>query len=221
MDIGISNKDDASRSSTAPKWRPCNVHVVIGRELSSGLLKAGSHPEGFHAGLLSPPPQSPLSHNEFVGLDVETPARCRHGIRVIRRRRARLEDESPQLREVLTPVVKIRKTVPAKHSLAGPIPSPGQSSAKADSEPDTIPASVIPIPSGGNFVRQIPLGSRALDRVMAVDEIERTDEAAVAPTIAQAALDPVLAVAKELQQQIEDFDGFGRVARIRDASGSR
>ena len=57
---------------------------------------------------------SALSHNQLVGLDVETPTRHRHGIRVIHRRRARLEDERPQLREVLTPIVKIRKTVPAK-----------------------------------------------------------------------------------------------------------
>jgi hypothetical protein len=48
---------------------------------------------------------------------------------------------------------------------------------------------------------------------MAADEIERPDEAAVAAAIAQPAFDPALAVAKELQQQIEDFDGFGRVAR--------
>ena len=57
---------------------------------------------------------SALSHNQLVGLDVETPTRHRHGIRVIHRCRASLEDERPQLREVLTPIVKIRKTVPAK-----------------------------------------------------------------------------------------------------------
>jgi hypothetical protein len=33
---------------------------------------------------------------------------------------------------------------------------------------------------------------------------------AVTPAIAPAALDPALALAKELQQQIENFDGFGR-----------
>jgi hypothetical protein len=59
-----------------------------------------------------------LSRNQLVGLDVETSARCWHGVRVIHRCRARLEDERPQLREVLTPVVKVRKTVPAKDSLA-------------------------------------------------------------------------------------------------------
>jgi len=59
------------------------------------------------------------------------------------------------------------------------------------------------IPRGGNLVRQIALCRVALDRVMAADKIERADEAAVAPTIAQAAFDPALAVAEELQQQIE------------------
>jgi hypothetical protein len=58
------------------------------------------------------------------------------------------------------------------------------------------------------------LGRVAFHPMTATDEIERADEAAVAPAIAQAASDPALAVAKELQQQIEDFDGFGRVARV-------
>jgi hypothetical protein len=35
--------------------------------------------------------------------------------------------------------------------------------------------------------------------MMAADEIERADEATVAPAIAQAAFDPALAVAEELQ----------------------
>ena len=103
-------------------------------------------------------PLWPLTHNEFFRLDVETPPRHRHGIGVMHRRRARLEDERPQLGEVLTPVVKIGKGVPAKDSLADPIPSPGQSSAKAGSESGTVPASIIAISRGGNFVRQIPLG---------------------------------------------------------------
>jgi hypothetical protein len=51
-------------------------------------------------------PLSPLSYDEFVRLDVETPARLRHGIHVIHRRRARLKDERPQLGEVLTPSLK-------------------------------------------------------------------------------------------------------------------
>jgi hypothetical protein len=49
--------------------------------------------------------------------------------------------------------------------------------------------------------------------MMATDNVERADEAAVAPTIAQAAFDPALAIAKEFQQQIEDFDGVSRIAR--------
>src|SRR5215472_16273445 len=129
------------------------------------------------------------------------------------RRRARLEDERPQLSEVLTPVVEIRKIVSAEDSLADPISSPRQCSAKAGAEPGAVPAGVTAISRGGNFVHQIMLGSVALDRVMAADEIERADEAAVATAIAQAAFDPALAVTKEFQQPIEDFDGFGRVAR--------
>jgi hypothetical protein len=131
-----------------------------------------------------------------------------------------LEDERPQLGEVLTSIVKIRKTVPAKDSLADPIPSPGQSSAKAGSESGTAPASIIAISRGGNFVRQIPLGPVAFHPMMAADEIERADEAAVAPAIAQATFDPALAVTEELQQQIEDFGGFCRIARVHDISGS-
>jgi hypothetical protein len=34
---------------------------------------------------------------------------------------------------------------------------------------------------------------------MATDEIERADEAAIAPAIAQAAFDPALAIAKKFQ----------------------
>jgi hypothetical protein len=144
-------------------------------------------------------PLSRLRHNEFVRLDVETPVWHRYGIRVTHCRRARLEDDRPQLGEVLTPIVKIRKTVPAKDSLADPIPSCGQSSAKAGSESGTIAASIIASRRWGNFIRQIPLGRVGLDCVMAADEIERTDQAAVAPAIAQAAFDPALAVAKEPQ----------------------
>ena len=46
---------------------------------------------------------------------------------------------------------------------------------------------------------------------MTADKIKRADEAAVAPAITQAAFDPALAFAKELQEQIEDFDSFDRV----------
>ena len=88
-------------------------------------------------------PLSPFGHNEFVAFDVETPVLYRYGIRVIHRRRARLEDDRPQLGEVVTPIVKIRKAVPAKDSFADPIPSSGQGSAKAGSESGTISASII------------------------------------------------------------------------------
>jgi hypothetical protein len=88
-------------------------------------------------------------------------------------------------------------------------------------EPGEVHASVVAIPQGGNFVRQIPLGRVALDRVMAADEIERADKAAVVPPIAQAAFDPTLAVAEELKQQIEDFHGFRGVMSVYDdASGT-
>ena len=123
----------------------------------------------------------------------------RYGLRVIHRRRARLEDDRPQHGEVLTPIVKIRKTVSAKDSLADPILSCRQSSAKAGSESGTVAASIIASRRWGNLVCQIPLGRVALDRVTAADEIERADQTAVTPAIAQAALDPALAVAKELQ----------------------
>jgi hypothetical protein len=167
----------------------------------------------FHAGLLPQPPLSPLSHNQFVQLDVETPAWHQLGIRIIHRCRTRLEDERPQLGKILTTIIKIGEAVPAEDSLADPISSPGQSSAKAGSEPSAVPAGVIAIPRGGNFVRQIPLCRVAIRPMMAADEIECANEAAVASAIAQAAFDPALAIAKERQYQVEDFNGFGRVAR--------
>src|SRR5215831_3594109 len=140
-------------------------------------------------------PRSRLSHNEFVRLNIETPAWHQHESRVIHRGHLRPEDEHPQLSEILTPVVKIRKTVPAKDSLADPIPSAGQSAAKASSESSAVPAIVIASRCGGNFVRQIPLRRVAFYRAMAADKIERSDEAAVAPAIAQAASGPALTVA--------------------------
>jgi hypothetical protein len=170
--------------------------MVTGESLSSGLAKTNSP---LRVSMLHFPRRrlSPLSHNEFVRLDVETRARHRHVTPVIHGHRARPEDERPQLREVLTSIVKIRKTIPAKDSLADPIPSPGQSSAKASSESGTVPDSVIASHCEGNFVRQIPLSRVAFHPMMASDEIERADETAVAPAIAQAAFDPALAVAKE------------------------
>jgi hypothetical protein len=154
-----------------------------------------------------------LSDNQFVQLDVETPAWHRLSIRIIRRCRTRLEDERPQLGKILTTIVKIGEAVPAEDSLTDPVSSPGQSSAKAGSEPSAVHAGVIAISRGRNFVRQIPLCRIAIYPMMAADEIERANEATVASAIAQAAFDPVLAIAKELQDQVEDFDGFGWVAR--------
>src|SRR5262252_8906859 len=99
--------------------------MVTGKNLSSRLLKAGSAADGFRL-YLAQRPLSLLSENEFIRLDVDTPTR-RHGLRVIHRRRAGLEDERPQLGEFLTPVVKIGKSVPAKDGFADPIASSGQS----------------------------------------------------------------------------------------------
>ncbi|MBO0738065.1 MAG: hypothetical protein J2P48_16065 [Alphaproteobacteria bacterium] len=154
-----------------------------------------------------------LSHNPFVQLDVETPARRRPGIRIIHRCRTRLEDERPQLGKILTAIVKIGKAVPAEDSLADPMWSPAQSSAEPGSEPGAVPAGVIAIPGGRNFVRQVLLCRIAIHPMMAGDEIERADEATFPSAIAQGASDPPLAIAKELQHQVKDFDGFSWVAR--------
>jgi len=147
---------------------------VTRETLSSGLLKPVLFLTAFLLDFFAAAAVD-SSHHEFIRLDVQTPARRRYGIRVIYRRRARLKDERPQLSKVLTPIVKIGKAVPAEDSFADPIPSPGQSSAKAGSEPGAVPACVMAIPCCGNFVRQIPLGPLASDRVMAADEIERAD----------------------------------------------
>jgi hypothetical protein len=68
-------------------------------------------------------------------------------------------------------------------------------------------------PLVGNGIGQIPLGRVAFDRVMAADEIERADKTAVTAAIAKAAFYPTLAITEELQQQVQDFDGFCGVAR--------
>src|SRR5262249_54846534 len=94
MGAGISNKNDASLRCTVPKWRPCDAYMVTRQNLSSRFTKTDSVLEGFHTAL-STAAAVALSHYEFVRLDFETPARCRHGIRVIHRRRTRLQDERP------------------------------------------------------------------------------------------------------------------------------
>jgi len=71
-------------------------------------------------------------------------------------------------------------------------------------------------------IGQIPLGRVAFDGVMAADEIERADKTTITAAIAKAAFDPTLAVTKELQQQVQDFQRFCGVARVHhDASRSR
>jgi len=52
--------------------------------------------------------------------------------------------------------------------------------------------------------------------VTAADEIERSDKTAVTAAIAKAAFYPTLAITEELQQQVQDFDGFCGVARMHD-----
>ena len=63
-------------------------------------------------------------------------------------------------------------------------------------------ATNAPAPLVGNGIGQIPLGRVALDRVMAADEIERADKAAVTAAIAKAASSPALAITEEIQQQV-------------------
>jgi hypothetical protein len=123
--------------------------------------------------------------------------------------------------KVLTPIVEVRKAVPSQDSFAGPIPFPRHRPAQSGPESRTLPDSAITIRCRRNLDRQIPFGRVRFHRVMAADEIERTDQTAVATAIAQAAFGPPFAVAEELQQQIEGSDGFGGVASAHDdTSGS-
>jgi hypothetical protein len=55
---------------------------------------------------------------------------------------------------------------------------------------------------------------------MVPDEIERADKTAVAVAITKVALHPTLAITKELQQQVQDFDSFRGAAGVHDY-GSR
>src|SRR6516225_4946213 len=113
-------------------------------------------------------------------------------------------------REVARESAMMSRSIPIldyRLGFADPIASAGQSPAKAGSESGTVPAGVIAIPRGGNLVRQIPLGRVAFHHVMAADELERPDEAAVAAATAQAPFNPSPTVAKDFQQEIENFDG--------------
>jgi hypothetical protein len=77
-------------------------------------------------------------------------------------------------------------------------------------------ATNAPAPLIGHRSGQIPLGRVAFDHVMAADEIERANKAAVTTAIAKAAFYPTLAITEKLQQQVQDFDGFCGVARVHD-----
>jgi hypothetical protein len=153
-----------------------------------------------------------LSHHQFVQLDLDT--RVRHGreVRIIYRRRPSLQNELPQLDEVLTPIVEIRKGVSSQDSLTGPMPLPSHGAAKSGPEFRTVLDMAIAIPGNGNFVREVPLGRVGFDCVMAAYKVECADQTAIAAAIAQAAFDPTLAIPEEFQQQIENSDGFGGVA---------
>src|ERR1700759_3679941 len=135
-------------------------------------------------------------------------ARLRHSVRIIRRRRAGLQNEPPQLGEILTPVVEIRKAAPSQNSLAGPMPFPSHGAAKSRPEFCTVLDRDIANSRSRNFVREILLRRLGFNRVMAAHEIERADQTAVAAAIAQATFHPPLAVAEKFQQQIENSDGF-------------
>jgi hypothetical protein len=161
---------------------------------------------------------APLSVGNPSRQLVETRARRRVGI--VRRRRTRLHNERPQLGKVLTPIVKIREAIPPQQSFAGPIPLTPHGRAKARPQPDIVLAILmatnLPAPLVENGIGQIPLGRVAFDGVMAADEIERADKTTITAAIAKAAFDPTLAVTKELQQQVQDFQRLCGVARVHD-----
>jgi hypothetical protein len=77
-------------------------------------------------------------------------------------------------------------------------------------------AANAPAPLVGNGIGQIPLGRVAFNRMMGADEIERADKATVTATIGKTTLYPTLAVTEELQDQVQDFDGFRGIARVHD-----
>src|ERR1700757_4446719 len=161
-----------------------------------------------------------LSHNQLVALDVETRTRRRPGVGIVHRRRARQHNERPQLGKVLTPIVKIRKAIPPQESFGGAIPFAPHGAAKSRPQLGIVltilMATNAPAPLVGNGTGQIPLGRIAFDRVMAADEIERADKTAFTAAIAKAAFYPTLAITEELQQQVQDFDGFCGFARMHD-----
>jgi hypothetical protein len=103
-----------------------------------------------------------LSHNQLIGLDVETRARRGPGVGIVHRPRASLHNECPQLSKVLTPIVKIREAIPPQESFAGPIPFAPHRAAKGRSQLGVILSILMapnaPAPLVGNGSGQIPLG---------------------------------------------------------------
>jgi hypothetical protein len=162
---------------------------------------------------------SALSHNQLAGPGPETPLRQRP-LGLVHRSRARLLDNTPQLGKVLTTIVKIGKAISPQNSFAGLIPFASRGAAKCRPQPDIVNVILLAtkglVPPIANGIGQIPLGRFAPDRVMAADKIQRADKTALAASIAKAAFDPTLAPAEELQQQVQNFDGFRGVARVHD-----
>ena len=162
-----------------------------------------------------------LSHNQFVALDIETRARRWPGIGIVHRRRARLHNERPQLSKVVTLIIKIGEAIPPQETFAGTLFAPHRA-AKGRPQPGIVLAILMatkaPTLLVGNDSGQILLGRVACHRVMAADEIERTHKTTLTAAIAQAAFYPTLAIAEELQQPVQDFDGFCGVVMNRAAS---
>ena len=95
-------------------------------------------------------------------------ARLRRSIRIIHRHRASLQNEPPQLGEILTPIIEIRKAAPSQNSLAGPMPFPSHGAAKSRPEFCTVLDMDIAISRSGNFVREILLRRLGFDRQLGV-----------------------------------------------------
>jgi hypothetical protein len=162
---------------------------------------------------------SALSHNQLAGPGIETRTR-RPRLGIVPRSRASLLNKGSQLGKVLTAIVKVGKAIPSQNSFAGLIPFAPHGAAKGRPQPGKVRAILMEtkalVPLIINGIGQIPPGRFAPGRVMAADKIQRADKTAVAAAIAKAAFDPTLALAEELQQQVQNFDGFCGVARVHD-----
>src|SRR5271154_4389402 len=163
-----------------------------------------------------------LRHNQLAGPDPERRTRPRRG--VVCRSRASLLDEGLQLGKVLTAIVKVGQAIPPQNRFAGPVPFAPRGAAQRRPKPGKVRAILValgPVPPVGKRIGEIPLGRVAFDGVMAADKIQRADQTAFAAAIAKSAFDPALALAEERQQQVQNFGGFGGVARVHDrCSGS-